>query len=974
MLKKIFFLLALSTIVLGNDTSSAFDYVEDKATTPILNPSLANRKTAKIRLENGLEAYIISDPDTDQSGASLAVEAGSWADPKEYPGMAHFCEHMLFMGTKTYPDESEYMQFIGDHGGHNNAFTASDKTVYMFCINNDTFAEALNRFAAFFIDPLFNSSSVGRELLAVDQEHSKNIENDGWREYMILKETGNPAHPNAGFSTGNAQTLGGIPREALVLWYEKNYSANRMHLVVISALPLEQLIPIVTGDFSAVPNHANPLPAYPFELLDAKQESHFIYIKPIKDIKTLSLIWQPPKQFAGDRDRSVFDLVAYALNSGDSNGLCKQLKKEQLADSVSCGSDQFSQDEALFQISISLTEKGVKNLNTVISRCFQAINRLKLTGIPDYIFQENKQMSVINYEYQTREECFAFVQDLGSNIIYEPLETFPQKLNIPTSYDPAFLKAFIDTLVPETCVFFVQADPKMTGVSMTSKEKWMEAEYTIQAIPQEKLKEWKNVTVNPNIQLPPRNPFIPTNLSLLPPTSDTKAPPELLSKDDGCAVYFKQDSQYQVPTSVSMFSLKTPLLDGSAQATVLFDLYLYSLKDQLYSPLSFASSAGLDFMSVQQDLKIVLAVSGYSDKQPAFLKTIFETLPNVRPTQKQFDSYKEVLSTAYQNASKDMPLRQGIEILQSVLSNNAPTNPSKYAALSQISYKSFIQFCESAFKKTYVEGMIYGNFSSASAKKLWNSLKVSVGSIPYPLKTQVKKEVLVLPETGGPFLIPISTERQGNGMILTLQEGPFTLEKKSAQQVLSTLLSRNFFDTLRTKQQTGYIVQAQAVETEEQLFQNFYIQSSSYKPQELLARSEIFLDNFNSSPEEALTSESFETIRESLVTILEMPPENQAAMAQLLNTLAFKCHGDFDWINKRIAALKNLSYESTFKYANEFFSPKNSRRLAILVEGKSMPTQEEETPSANPLLFHRTTPSQLRSISTYVSVKEAVNQ
>ena len=125
--------------------------------------------------------------------------------------MAHFLEHMLFMGTAAYPNEFEYMQFINDHGGSVNAFTASDRTVYMFSVNNDAFDESLDRFSHFFIDPLLSPNCIERELHAVDQEHSKNIEHDGWRQYMIMKESGNPNHPYSSFSTGNAQTLSGIP-------------------------------------------------------------------------------------------------------------------------------------------------------------------------------------------------------------------------------------------------------------------------------------------------------------------------------------------------------------------------------------------------------------------------------------------------------------------------------------------------------------------------------------------------------------------------------------------------------------------------------------------------------------------------------------------------------------------------------------------------------------------------------------------
>lgn len=41
---------------------------------------------------------------------------GHMCDPKELPGLAHFCEHMLFLGTEKYPVENEYPRFLSEHG------------------------------------------------------------------------------------------------------------------------------------------------------------------------------------------------------------------------------------------------------------------------------------------------------------------------------------------------------------------------------------------------------------------------------------------------------------------------------------------------------------------------------------------------------------------------------------------------------------------------------------------------------------------------------------------------------------------------------------------------------------------------------------------------------------------------------------------------------------------------------------------
>lgn len=70
---------------------------------------------------------------------------GSMSDPVELPGLAHFCEHMLFMGTQKYPCENEYNKYLSEHGGSSNAYTAADHTNYYFDVAPDAFAGALDR-------------------------------------------------------------------------------------------------------------------------------------------------------------------------------------------------------------------------------------------------------------------------------------------------------------------------------------------------------------------------------------------------------------------------------------------------------------------------------------------------------------------------------------------------------------------------------------------------------------------------------------------------------------------------------------------------------------------------------------------------------------------------------------------------------------------------------------------------------------
>ena len=96
------------------------------------------------------------------------------SDPDELPGLAHFLEHMLFLGTEKYPEEDAYSRFIHEHGGSDNAYTTEEFTNYYFDVAPAHLADALDHFSQFFIAPLFTESATDRELNAVNSEHSRN--------------------------------------------------------------------------------------------------------------------------------------------------------------------------------------------------------------------------------------------------------------------------------------------------------------------------------------------------------------------------------------------------------------------------------------------------------------------------------------------------------------------------------------------------------------------------------------------------------------------------------------------------------------------------------------------------------------------------------------------------------------------------------------------------------------------------------
>lgn len=922
---------------------AAYEIIEDRATTPLLNPSMQKRQIVKMRLKNGLQAYLISDPDTKHSAASVAVKRGSWNDPKAYPGMAHFVEHLLFMGSKAYPEEADFNKYISAHTGTYNAFTATDRTVFMFSINHEGFSGALDRMAHFFIDPLLSLSCIGRELQAVDQEHAKNIEHDGWRQWMILKETGNPDHPHASFSTGNAETLGGIPQDAVQTWFKDNYTADNIRIVMVSPLPKEKLIELAVQSFSAVPqaNRATKKEASPkVSMLSDKQKGRFLYIKPVKNLRELALIWELPQGLDTQQKRDALTLLTYLLNSEHEGGLAAELKKQQLAEGVHAGFLNFGDEETVFSIEVDLTDQGLKDPYRSINLIFSALELLR-SSKENVQFDELHQLSLLHYQYETRKNAFQFVQENGRAIFDEDLATFPEKISIPQTFDQERFTKLLSYFTPASCCYIMTADPELTKILPEHREKWMGAEYAFRDIPQEKIAAWQNTSKPTSLCMCPANTYIPSHLKLLPTLSETEknTPPAVWEKEQG-RLFFARDGIYQVPETASKFRLYSPLLDGSPRSIVLSKLYSMSFQEKNSAALCMSGAAGLRAALDAHEYYLDLSLDGYSEKLPTLAGELFAQLPQIIPTREQFAIYHKRLETSYLNLAKELPIVQAREIVGHILLSATPTHQQKLEAIRKISYEDFVEFSGNLFNKAYYEAFVYGNCSEEDARKITATLETALQAKPYPRSMLQQKKVRVFSENMGPFVVVEPTETMGKAAMLVIQQGPRYFSTHAAQLVSNAILGEMFFDQLRTKQQTAYIARAQGRDIEGQLLQLFMVQSNTHQPQELLARFELFVEEFLQNFDANLTQEHFDTVRNTLIQEYLLPPENLPMMAQRMTDLALDYQGDFQFYPKLVASLQELDRLHVKSFLENTLSRKNTRRLAVLIEGRLPSTHD----------------------------------
>jgi insulysin len=917
-----FFLLLLPILSFAKS-----EIIEDQSGLSIKTPSLREVEHLKMRLKNGLEVYLISDPGIDQSAAGYSTAVGSWNDPAAYNGMAHFTEHMLFMGTEAYPDEQGFSQFITDHQGMLNAHTANDYTTYMFTVNHDAFSVALDQFAHFFIDPLMPASAVARELHAVDQESEKNIENDDWREYLIFKSLCVPSHPIHKFSCGNKEILSRIPLEELKQWFKQHYSADNSKLVILSRTPLPDLQKLVENSFSAIPQTS--ISPVPYTKITSSATGQIVFLKPIKDTKQLTISFELPPSLGKDLESHPGDLLAYVMSAEHSSSLSQLLKKQGLAEKIEVGCEPMSLNHTLFTVKIKLTEAGIKDLNQVIENFFALVSSLKQTGVPPYLFDEYCRLKELRYEYQSRPSPFQFVMNASEGMFNESLKTYPRMNLIPTTYNPKAILATLDCLHPKNGVFIAMASPELTKQVPDKQEKWYHGEYKLHKLSEEQLTEWASMKPHAELALAPPNPYIPGSMEVFPNQ------PQLVILEDSSVgkCYYSPLPSYEEPKVSLIFNLKTPLIDGSAKSNALLDLYCRSFKETLSGTLDQASDAGLYASLSRSKMGLMLSISGFSEKAPALTKTLISSLQAITPTPGEFEIYKQSLSTTYSNQDKELLFYQAIFQMQSTLQSNAHTPQEMLSAISQINYDEFISFKTKLFAKGYMEGILTGNLKQEGAKELYDNALQSLHAAPYPKEEHLCRKILELPKTKGPYRLNLSTSMQGNATILMIDLGPHSFQKEASHQIAASALKVSFFEELRTKQQVGYLVHSSPQELEGKLMQWFITQSADHDPQELLVRFEIFLEGFVKDFEAQIPEGRFESIKAEIITKLKEPKRTLSDKSAELYNEAFQYDGDFGRREKQIAALSSLSYEEFKGDIEGFLSRANLKRLAILIEG-----------------------------------------
>lgn len=687
----------------------------------------------------------------------MSVGCGYMNDPPELPGLAHFCEHMLFLGTEKYPNEETFKAMITKNGGTENASTSSEETKYYFDIKCSEFESALDIWSQFFLNPLFTESATEREMNAVDSEFNRNLNTDSRRKYQFIRSIlGDPRHPYGKFSTGNLKTLKEIPekekidvRNALKQFHSRYYSSNAMKLCLVGNHSLEEMEGWVEKYFSEIENKHVPVPSW--KMPSSPSSPHFgeknfgkrFFILPVKEMRKLDLFFPfEPVQFYYETNPESY--ISFLVGHESEGSILYALKEKGLAEELSAGVTSEHSDGSIFNITIRLTEEGLRRHEEVIDLVFAYLKMIKSCEPFDTILDEIKSLDEINFKMEQKvSERKAAISICDSLHLYPPPHVFDNWTL--KKKDKAHIQKLLRNLDVNTFSYSIFAKECGKERKLKKKEEYYGFVYDEESIPRELLERWANVSPKHSLSFPKPNEFIPKSLQIVGTKSTKPVPPKLLKQTDKYSLWHKTDDTFLLPKVIIRLALNTPTRNASPRNVVLTTMVCNLVCEELNSFSYPAALAGLDFILANDSTGLVLKVSGFSDNAERLLLALINKMKTLKVEEIKFNIQKEKMRLAYANHSKENPsvhARDGILLLTC---RHKFTAEEKLVEVEKMRVEDVQNFLPQLLSPIFVEAFFHGNVREEDSLGIINKVEELLQFEPlqpssFPLFRVVKLE------------------------------------------------------------------------------------------------------------------------------------------------------------------------------------------------------------------------------------------
>ncbi|GMF28363.1 unnamed protein product [Phytophthora fragariaefolia] len=907
---------------------------------------LDERQFKYLTLPNALHALVVSDPSTETASAAMDVRVGFHSDPEELPGLAHFCEHMLFLGTAKYPDENSYSVFLNARGGSSNAFTAGRDTNFYFDVGAAHLHEALDRFAQFFIAPLFTPSATEREMNAVDSESTNYLQDDSWRINQLERGLGNHRHPYHKFGVGNRETLSVTPaergidvRDALLKFYEEYYSASIMKLVVYGKEDVETLSRWVLEHFSEIPNSGRQSPVFDQEQpYTVDQLARRLEVVPVMDWKAVQVSWVLPPLRGSAYSQQHASVLSHLIGHEGQGSLLSYLKKKKWANSVYAGIVEDYDEFSLFIVSFDVTEDGIERSDDVLKTMFQYMHLMLESPWERWMFDELEIMSKTHYMFQSKSPPADFTSVVSGN-----MHTFPKRdivsegvLYFPYEWEQAL--ELLKLMTPKQMRVVIACQTLEDRA--TSEEKWYGTKYREIPLPLKFLEEMANPGTSCALSLPHPNAFVVTDLSLVDErtVSTQNQYPTVIRDDAFCRVWYKPDVKFKKPRTFAVATFHSPEVNPTPYSYALSALFVACLKDELNEYSYDALLAGMNYKLRLNGSNIYLSTGGYSSKLPTLVQRILEVMGNFENHigDESFERVKHAKCRSFENMRLEEAHRHAVQQESNLLHERSWSVDDIVNAIQNCSFHDVLAHSRRLFRQVFCDILLYGNINMSEAADLAGIIVDQVrapraltmpSSKRYWLGRQVKLSC------GVHYIYKCVHPNPDNAncaVNCTYQIGAENYIDRAKLALFSQIVDEPLFDQLRTKEQLGYTVYSTPSRGNGVQSFKIVVQSNVAPPEFIEQRIETFWTEFRNTIANMSDSHLQKHIQSVVKGYIEKPKNQEEEVQALLVEIANHQY-EFGRKAKLAKLVRTLQLYDVLQFFDDYIRPGGAMRKKLSV-------------------------------------------
>eukprot|EP00929_Paragymnodinium_shiwhaense_P117964 TRINITY_DN8946_c0_g1_i1.p1 TRINITY_DN8946_c0_g1~~TRINITY_DN8946_c0_g1_i1.p1 ORF type:complete len:1078 (+),score=345.56 TRINITY_DN8946_c0_g1_i1:78-3311(+) len=945
-------------------------------------PKSDRRKFDVAVFDNGLKVLAVQDPKAAKAGFAVAVSAGSFYDPVEQAGLAHFCEHLLFLGTDKYPSETSFDTYLSQHDGSNNAYTEQERTVFYNEISDSGLDEGMDRFAQFFIAPLFKANMVGRELDAVNSEHTKNMPDQGRRLWELMRSTAKNSSVISHFYTGTTESLhhgDATTIAALKKYHEENYCAHRMTLVVISKLPLQEQMRLAHKHFDGVSaSNEGKCAATPRDFKDDKPFDQSGSTGRRLEIRSdsapqLWMMFPMPTILASYRSQPA-SMLEYLLGYAGPKSLKSKLKATGLATDLGIQVDQ-STASTLFFVTFDLTDTGVKDPDAVATTVFDYLAEVrgKSHELVASIYPTMQQMAKVTFEYQEApDSVMDSVSGLAASMLSYRAEDVLAGDFLIDQLDVPLVEQLLQHMVPSN-VNIAVASQNFDTKHANKYNKWYDVHYSDTNIAAALMERWSekeavNVTVTSangtdhtvleerdvapkgNFQMPPPLKYVPANLEVISATAG-ETPKRL--EESGVEVWWLGRGLFPMPKVQLRVKLAVPKdLFKAARFVALRQLHVEVVKRVLEEPMEDLAACGLDWDIKEISEGYHLGLNGYSEHASALVEQVAAGFSQEEHAVHDVEQAKEKLRASLADTTSKMPYEHAMDSMAAVTTSGVYSRNSVLLALDGIHHNEFSDYLRSLKRGGLrMQLLATGNVDEAGASVLATTLAKGLRSDKVLSKDEAAM-VSVL-DASRPLEVHMKNPIPGDlnsATINTYQYGVPDVAERVKVLMLGKMISQPVYDTLRTKEQLGYVVFGAMMPHISILELSVIVQGAKESPDVVDNRIEEVLSDFQSSLSN-LTHSSFSAWKASLRSSINREDQNMAQEADRFWGQIVT--GDECFSRKKLALEYLDSFDEPTALAAEFEKFRSKpRKVSVRLYGAAVASDKSGVNASHPSFVH----------------------